>query len=136
MNEHSERIDIHHSFSQAQFEDILDLIRHVSGGSDVRQTLAKILSNTEKIMSAISDFAAKQTVHNDKIDAAVTGLTADVADLNAQIAALQATQGAITAEDQALLDGIDARAQGISDKLEALDALTPPVFTSPPTPGA
>lgn len=80
-----------------------------------------------KIMSAISDFAAAQAAFNDRMDTAITGLQGDVANLNEQIAALQATQGAITPEDQALLDGIQARAQGITDKLEALDGLTAPV---------
>lgn len=78
-------------------------------------------------MSAISDFAAKQSAFNDQMDAAVTGLTGDVKSLNDQIAALQASSGAITPEDQALLDGIQTRSQGIADKLTALDALTPPV---------
>ncbi len=82
------------------------------------------------IMSAISDFAAKQNAFNDRIDTAVSDLQGDVKSLNDQIAALQASGGAITPEDQALLDGITARSSAIADKLDALDALTPPV---PPT---
>lgn len=81
----------------------------------------------EKIMSKISDFATAQNAFNDRIDTAVTGLTGDIAELNSEIAKLQATQGEITPEDQALLDGIQTRSQGIADKLTALDALTPPV---------
>jgi capsule polysaccharide export protein KpsE/RkpR len=83
-----------------------------------------------QIMSAISDFAAAQAVFNDRMDTAITGLQGDVANLNEQIAALQASAGTITPEDQALLDGIQTRAQAITDKLEALDSLTAPV---PPT---
>lgn len=83
-----------------------------------------------KIMSAISDFAAKQNAFNDRMDAAVAGLQGDVKTLNDQIAALQATQGQITPEDQALLDQIEQRGDAIATKLEALDALTPP--TPPP----
>jgi len=79
-----------------------------------------------KIMSAISDFATKQNAFNDRQDTAIAALQADVTNLNEQIAALQATAGTITAEDQALLDGIQARGSAISDKLEALDAQTPP----------
>ncbi len=78
-------------------------------------------------MSKISDFATKQNAFNDQMDTAVSGLTADVKNLSDQIAALQASAGEITPEDQALLDGIQARTQTVADKLTALDALTPPV---------
>lgn len=80
-----------------------------------------------KIMSAISDFAAAVTGFFDQQDAAVTALQGDVKNLTDQIAALQNSNGAITPEDQALLDGIQARAKSVADKLNALDALTPPV---------
>lgn len=94
--------------------------------------LDKILALLEKIMSAISDFADKMKIHNDAVDAAIAGLTGDVKNLQDQIAALQASQGTITAADQALLDGIEAKAADVQTKLSALDALTPPV--APPTP--
>lgn len=93
----------------------------------------KDLKDTEnKIMSAISDFAAKQKAFNDRQDKAVEGLTEDVKTLNDKITELQNNPGTITPEDQALLDDIQARSEGIATKLEALDALTPP--TVPPTP--
>ncbi len=82
-----------------------------------------------KIMSAISDFADKMKVHNDHVDIAVAGLQSDVKNLSDQIAALQASAGKVTPEDQALLDGIEARTSAIHEKLDALDALTPPVPT-------
>lgn len=82
-------------------------------------------------MSAIADFAAKQNAFNDQIDIAITDLQGDVKTLNDEIKALQDSNGAITPEDQALLDGITARTQTISDKLAALDSLTPPAV--PPT---
>ena len=85
--------------------------------------LAQINHKLEHIMSAISDFAAKQNAFNDQMDTAVSGLTDDVKSLNDQIAELQASAGTVTPEDQALLDGITTRAQGIADKLAALDAL-------------
>lgn len=85
-----------------------------------------------KIMSVISDFAAKQNAFNDRMDTAITDLQGDVKSLNDQIAALQASGGAITPEDQAALDAIQARSEGIATKLEALDALTPPVVPTPP----
>jgi len=108
----------------------LNLINTLAQGlrSPPRQpTLTDLFYLSKKIMSAISDFAAAQTVYNDREDAAIAGLTADVASLNAQILALQNSPGAITPADQALLDGLQARGQTIATKLEALDALTPPV---------
>ena len=86
------------------------------------------LEKTERnIMSKISEFADRQNAFNDRIDAAVTDLQGDIKSLNDTIAALQASVGTVTPEDQALLDQIETRAGGIATKLEALDALTPPV---------
>ncbi len=81
----------------------------------------------EQIMSVISDFAAKQNAFNDQMDVSIAGLNDDIKSLNDKITQLQNSQGAITPEDQALLDAIEARGQTMSDKLAALDALTPPV---------
>lgn len=91
-----------------------------------RLHLTKISQKLDNIMSAISDFATKQNAFNDKMDAAISDITTEVAALNSEIASLQASAGAITPEDQALLDGLQARAQSISDKLSALDTLQPP----------
>lgn len=106
--------------------EILDVLRHI------RREIHEL---KESIMSAISDFATAQTAFQDRMDAAVTNLQGDVASLEAQITALQNSPGTITPADQALLDGIQARASTIADKLDALDALTPPVVpVVPPTP--
>lgn len=85
----------------------------------------------DEIMSAISVFAERQNAFNGRVDQAVEGLVADVAALKAQIAELQSTPGTVTPEDQALLDGIEVRTAAIAVKLEALDALTPPVVPQP-----
>jgi len=103
-----------------------DVIVHNVSEDDLKSSLAKIIHQGAIIMSAISDFAAKQAAFQDRIDNAVTGLTADVAELNDEILKLQTTTGAITPEDQALLDGIQSRTSAIAEKLDALDALTPP----------
>jgi len=92
---------------------------------------ALIITSTYKIMSAISDFAAKQAAFQTRIDTAIADLQGDVKSLNDQIAALQNSAGGITPEDQALLDGITAQASAVADKLDALDALTPPVAPTP-----
>ncbi len=83
---------------------------------------------------AIKAFAAATAAFNDRIDTAVTDLQGDVKNLQDQIAVLQSSSGQISPEDQATLDGIQARASTVADKLDALDALTPPV--APPTPTA
>ena len=82
------------------------------------------------LMSKISEFAQAQNAFNDRLDTAIQGLTGDLAELSRQIAVLQESQGQITPEDQATLDALQARAAAMTAKLEALDALTPPV---PPT---
>lgn len=79
-----------------------------------------------QIMSVISEFAAKQKGFNDRLDAAICGLTGDVQTLNDKIAELQNSRGSITPEDQALLDAIETRSELIASKLEALDAMTLP----------
>lgn len=81
-------------------------------------------------MTVISDFAAAVTAFMDRQDQAVADLQGDVKSLEDQIAALQAS-GGITPADKALLDGIQARASAVADKLDALDALTPPVAPAP-----
>lgn len=90
----------------------------------------QILYNLNYMATAIETFVTAQNAFNDKIDAAIVGLEGDILSLNETIAKLQTTPGTITPEDQALLDALQARGKLISDKLDALDALTPPV---PPT---
>jgi len=105
------------------------------------------LDTLEKnIMSAFSDFAAKQKTFNDRQSAAiesiatsVTGLTGDVKSLNDKITELQNSPGTITPEDQALLDDLQAqgeaaatKAEGVAAAVKALDDQTPPVVPANP----
>jgi len=97
-----------------------------------------------RIMSAISDFAAKQKAFNerqaasiDKALASVDGLTTDVKALNDKITELQTSVGGVTPEDQALIDSLETQGSALADKLDGvatalatLDAQTPP---TPPT---
>ena len=111
-------------------KDHLDIHVHLASTDDVRRiehSLAHVTHLLERIMSKIGDFATAQNAFNDRIDTAVSGLTADIAELNAEILKLQNTSGEVTPEDQALLDGIQARSSAIADKLDALDQITPPV---------
>ena len=79
------------------------------------------------VTEAIAAFAAAMTQFNDAQDTAIVALQGDVENLNAQILALQNSPGALSAADQATLDAIQARGKTITDKLAALDSLTPPV---------
>jgi methyl-accepting chemotaxis protein len=103
----------------SRLERLLEVLPHLATKHDLYHI-------HQTIMSAISDFAARQAAFNDRIDQAVTGLQGDVKTLQDTIDKLQNTAGQITPEDQALLDQIDARADAVATKLEALDALTPP----------
>ena len=80
----------------------------------------------KNVMSAIKDFAAKQTAFNDRLDAALTGIGGDIKNLNDQIAALQNSPGEVTPEDQASLDALQAAGEALAAKFEAVDAMTPP----------
>lgn len=108
------KINHHHNIDPG-IERILERLLHT------------LTTQGENIMTAISDFAAKMNSFNDRQDKAVADLQGDVKSLEDQIAALQASPGTITPEDQTSLDNIQARASTISDKLDALDNLTPPV---------
>lgn len=93
----------------------------------INKTALNRAKQKEKTMaSPIADFAAKQNAFNDRVDAAVSGLTEDVQTLNDKITELQNSPGSITPEDQALLDAIQTRSEAVATKLEALDGLTPP----------
>ena len=106
---------------------------HHHEGNDQSDRLAHLINERySQIMSAISDFNDKLKAFFDRQDTAITDLQGDVKSLQDQIAALQNSTGTITPEDQALLDGITTRVSAVSDKLDALDALTPPA-APPPT---
>ncbi len=103
--------------------------------TDLGQVLV-VLSATilqlEHVMSAISDFSTKVNAAFDTLGTAVDGLVTDIQTLNDEIKKLQDSAGTVTPEDQALLDEIQTRAQGVADKAKALDDLT----AAPPTPPA
>lgn len=96
-------------------------------GHKIDQAIALLRSVSEQtgqIMSAISDFAAKVNTAFDAVGTAVDGVAGDVQFLKDEIAKLQNTPGPISAEDQATLDGLQARADALTSKVQALDALT------------
>lgn len=102
-------------------------------GCNDRQTQAilnRLAEMEKRIMSAISDYAGRVSTAFDKISTAVDGVVDDVAFLKEEIVKLQNSPGPITPEDQATLDGLEARANTTVAALEALDAAT----ARPPTP--
>ena len=114
--------------------NINDMYNYHYVNGEILHMFRELKTQGEKIMSAISDFAAKMKVHEDHIGVAISGLKDDVQHLNDQIKALQASQGVLTVEDQKLLDDIESKAAGLHEQLDALDALTPPVVPVPVVP--
>lgn len=97
---------------------------------EVRQIRRERQQQNKTIMEAITAFAKRVNDAFDAISTSVDGLTDDVAFLKEQIAALQNSPGTITPEDQATLDGVQARVDVLAGKLAALDSTT----SRPPTP--
>lgn len=105
------RIDIHHHHGDAQtVGTILSALKHMG----------------ETIMSAISDFAAKQTAFNTELASDLTDLGTKIDALNAQIATLQNSPGTISPEDQATLDSLQAAGQALATQADTLAGKTPP----------
>lgn len=108
----------------------VDLHVHLAGLDDIsfmKLTLAKLLTQGDHIMSAFSDFAAKQKTYNEAVNGALQGISDDIVELNKKIQALQDSQGQVTPEDQVLLDELQAQGEALAAKAKALDDLNPPV---------
>ena len=106
--------------------------RNVNADDFIYKQLAKLNHLMEKTMSKISEFADKMDAHNTASDAAIEGLTGDVAEMKRIIEEMQNSAGEITPEDQARLDALETRAAAATAKLVALDAMTPPVVPTTP----
>lgn len=81
----------------------------------------------------IKKFADEVNARFDEIGTAVDGVSDDVAYLKEKIDELQNNPGPISPEDQAILDELQARVTGTTEKLKALDAATERPPTPPPT---
>ena len=92
------------------------------------------LKETEnKIMSAITDWAAKEQADLDTISATLDGIVAGVAALDTLITNLQNSPGTLSAADQAALDAIQAASKTLVTKSGAIST-APPTVTPPPAP--
>jgi len=95
-------------------------------GERLFSIMIEVKRTRRHVMSAISDFAAKQEEFNDRLSTALDGIAGDITELNDLITKLQNTPGVITPEDQALLDAAQVKGEALAKKAEDLDALTPP----------
>lgn len=84
-----------------------------------------ILEKANQTMSVISDFVAAMKGFQDRQSVALEGIRADVSGLKHSIDRLLAN-GTISDADVTALKEIQAGAQAAVEKLEALDAETPP----------
>ena len=81
---------------------------------------------TNKIMSAISDFAALQAAYNTEVSSDLDAIQTAITALNAQITTLQNSPGTITPADQATLTSLQAAGVALQSKADALAGKTPP----------
>jgi hypothetical protein len=112
-------------------------VRHIN------ESLAMIQHKLEKLMSQISDFAARQKAHNDKISSDLDAFSVDLKAHNDLIAKLQQSPGVLNPDDASLLDQIDSSGAALADKADKLAGVVPPVVPDagggpppppPPTP--
>jgi uncharacterized protein YlxW (UPF0749 family) len=94
------------------------------GRNNKEELLRQVLANQETLMSAISEFKARVDARFDAIGSGIDAVQQDVSWLKAKIEELQNSSGQITPADQALLDEIEARVAGLSERVASLDAQT------------
>ena len=83
----------------------------------------------KEIMSAITDWAAKEDADLTAINATLDGIVTGVAGLDELIKQLQNSPGTLSPEDQAVLDRIEAASAALVTKAGAIDTSAP----KPPT---
>ena len=98
----------------------------------------QVMKELRKIMSAITDFAAKTQTQFDDITASLANIVADEANLAKQITDLQAQLAAgsstLTPADQAALDTVVANATALASKTADIAAAVPDLPAPPPAP--
>lgn len=85
-----------------------------------------------EIMEAIQSFATRVNAKLDEVNAGVDDIALDIAWLKSEIEKLQNSPGTLTPEDQATLDGIEARLGGTATKATELAAATEVPVTPQP----
>jgi hypothetical protein len=102
-------------------------VPHWVGGIIAR--LDQIHAQGTKLMSQVTDFAAKVQASFDKVNADLDNITAGIQSLDALITAFQNSPGTLSPSDQTALDQIQAASQALVAKADAV-SVTPP---TPPT---
>ena len=92
----------------------------------IEHAISRIFTQGAQLMSAISDYVAKQKAHNDAVSSDLDTIQTAIGALNDKIAQLQNSPGQITPADQALLDGIEQDGQALQAKADALAGKAPP----------
>ena len=105
---------------------------HFDEGNLIISLLRNLISNQEKIMSAISDFATKQKAFNQEISDDLDTIKASIGTMNDLIKQLQDSAGKVTPEDQSLIDQLQQEGADLATKADATAGKTPP--TPPVTP--
>lgn len=107
---------------------IAECIRQIA---ELRDDIQDLSDNQQlqgtRLMSAITDYAAKQAAYNARIGGAIDGLSGDIANLKGQIDALVLQLGNLSPEDQAALAELVDAGDALASRIQTLDDMTPPV---------
>lgn len=78
------------------------------------------------VSESLKTYADATTQYQDAQDVAITEVGTEIKALNDLITQLQNSPGQITPADQALLDQLQQRGQGLTQKIQALEQIAPP----------
>jgi hypothetical protein len=93
----------------------MNLLKHLFG------SIHHHLNEMEtRIMSAITDYAAKQTAFNTEVKADFQKLSDGIDALNAKITAFNNSPGTLSVDDQAALDGLVTDGQALTTQADTL----------------
>ena len=85
-----------------------------------RVTREDLVEMEKHIMSAITDWAAKEQADLDSISGTLDGIVTGIAALDALVTSLQNSTGVLSAADQAALDAIQASSAALVAKSTAI----------------
>jgi hypothetical protein len=118
-----------------------DDTRELSKPREIFIALKALYKQGEQLMSAVSDWAAKEATTDAQISAALDVLTTGIAALDTIIQNFQNSPGTLSPADQAFLDAAAATSAALAAKAQGISttppgATIPPVVVTPPAPPA